>query len=210
MSLQVDFDLATDRVDEQLLDGAGLIYVPKILSDEDAEKLFQRLRSSIVFEQRYVTLYIDGESKRVAQPRHTAWYADPGCSYRYGGETHEPEEWIDELIELRGILEAGLQATFNSVIANLYRDGSDSVAWHADDEVFVPRSPIASLSLGEERRFKIRHNESKQVTNYELPSGSLLVMTGTFQERYQHCVPKTKKPKDERINLTWRNFKSKK
>ena len=84
MSLQVDFDLATDRTDEDLEDGAGLIYVPNILSHEDAEMLFQQLRSSIAFEQRYVTIY----DKRIEQPRLTAWYADAGCDYTYGGETH--------------------------------------------------------------------------------------------------------------------------
>jgi len=69
-------------------------------------------------------------------------------------------------------------------------DPDDNVAWHADDETFVPRSPIASLSLGEERRFKVRHNETKETRNFKPPSGSLLVMTETFQETYQHCVPK--------------------
>ncbi len=196
------FDLATDREDEQLLDGAGLIYVPTALSETDAESLLQQLKSAIDFEQEHVTIY----GKRSPMPRLTAWHADPGCDYRYGGELHKPKPWIQDLVDLKDVFEGGLSTTFNSVICNLYRDGSDSVDWHADDEVFVARSHIASLSLGAARKFKIRHNETKAVTDYELPSGSLLVMTGTFQETYQHCVPKTKKAKGERINLTFRNF----
>ena len=38
------------------------------------------------------------------------------------------------------------------MLLNLYRDGSDSVSWHADDEIELGPNPIvAAISLGTER-----------------------------------------------------------
>ena len=199
----VNVDLG-NRVDEILLDGAGIIFIPQFLDRESAAELFEKLRSTLSFEQGYVKIY----GKEVPQPRLTAWYADPGCSYTYSGVTYEPKPWIDELLELRRVLEEELDATFNSMLANLYRDGSNGVGWHDDREpCFVPRRPIASVSLGATRRFLLRHEATKEKKEYQLESGSLLVMTETTQEVYKHSVPTTKKPVGERINLTWRHYR---
>lgn len=47
--------------------------------------------------------------------------------------------------------------TFNSVLANLYRDGHDHVSWHSDDEYSLGDKPlIASLSFGDTRNFELR------------------------------------------------------
>jgi alkylated DNA repair dioxygenase AlkB len=44
---------------------------------------------------------------------------------------------------------AEFDVDFNSVLANLYRDGRDRMGWHADNERELARVPvIASLSLG--------------------------------------------------------------
>jgi alkylated DNA repair dioxygenase AlkB len=78
-----------------------------------------------------------------------------------------------------------------SITANLYRDGSDSVAWHGD-KVRLARSDtvVAILSLGSPRRLLLRPNGGGPSVGYELRGGDLLVMGGTCQTTWQHCVPK--------------------
>lgn len=95
---------------------------------------------------------------------------------------------------------------FNSVLANLYRDGRDSNGWHADDEPELGDDPIvASLSFGASRRFLLRSREHPaQRYEWTLAHGSLLVMGRGVQSAYVHSVPKTSRPAGERINLTFR------
>ncbi len=111
------------------------------------------------------------------------------------------------LLELRQRLERSLGARFNSVLANAYRDGQDSMGWHADDEPELgPRPLIASISLGATRRFLIRERGRSRSSGLDLETGSLLVMKGDCQSTYRHCVPKTRKPAGLRINLTYRKI----
>jgi alkylated DNA repair dioxygenase AlkB len=94
---------------------------------------------------------------------------------------------------------------FNSVLANLYRDGNDAMGWHADDEPELGREPvIASISLGAERRFDLRHRETKESVSVVLPHGSLLIMSGQSQHQWVHRIARTKKVSEPRINLTFR------
>ena len=97
---------------------------------------------------------------------------------------------------------------FNSVLANLYRDGRDSMGWHSDDEPELGREPaIASLSFGAVRRFRFRSRETRRVAGaIDLAHGSLLVMRGATQRLYQHDLPKTSAAVGPRVNLTFRTI----
>ncbi len=89
-------------------------------------------------------------------PRLTAWMGDH--AYRYSGLANEPQPWPPTLATLRDRLSEELGIAFNSCLANLYRDGSDSMGYHADDEPELgPQPVIASISLGARRRFALRH-----------------------------------------------------
>ena len=79
----------------------------------------------------------------------------------------------------------------SSITANLYRDGNDSVAWHGD-QVRLTRheTSIAILSLGAPRRFLLRPVGGGPSQGWELHGGDLLVMGGTCQTGWQHCIPK--------------------
>ncbi|MCZ4274254.1 alpha-ketoglutarate-dependent dioxygenase AlkB, partial [Maritalea porphyrae] len=82
-----------------------------------------------------------------------------------------------ELTQLKVRCESVADVTFNSVLANLYRHGQDSMGWHQDNEPELGRNPvIASLNLGETRRFLLRNLHCKTEIEYELSHGSLLIM----------------------------------
>jgi alkylated DNA repair dioxygenase AlkB len=96
---------------------------------------------------------------------------------------------------------------FNAVLANLYRNGRDSMGWHADDEPELgPRPLIASVSFGATRRFCLRDrsHRDRPIVELELAPGSLLVLERGIQSRYQHSLPKTRKSVEARVNLTFR------
>jgi alkylated DNA repair dioxygenase AlkB len=149
--------------------------------------------------------------KRIAVPRLTAWFGDAETNYTYSGLTMVPEPWTPELLELKSRLEPRARGTtFNSVLLNLYRDGNDSVAWHSDDEPELGRNPvIASLSLGQARSFRLKHDHDDSIppVQIELTHGSLLVMSGALQHHWKHQLPKRRSVNlGPRINLTFRQI----
>ena len=81
----------------------------------------------------------------------------------------------------------GVDADF----VNYYRDGNDSVAWHADRIGRHRVDPIVAIcSLGGPRRFQLRPKGGGESVRFLLGSGDLLVMGGACQHDWEHCVPK--------------------
>jgi alkylated DNA repair dioxygenase AlkB len=180
-----------------------LLYLPGFLSPAEADALLERLIALPDWERLRLTLF----GKAVSAPRLTAWYGDPGARYGYSGIVHEPLPWPDELGALRERLSSELGLAFDSVLANRYRDGGDSMGWHSDDEKELGSHPvIGSISLGAERRFLLRHRTRKDLETLELSlaHGSLLVMRGDTQQHWKHSLPRALRCKDERVNLTFR------
>ena len=174
---------------------------PCVWTPAEADDLFRTLKESVPWQQRDVIVF----GKRYQQPRLVAWYGDPGATYTYSRLTLEPIPWIAPLLAIKTQVEALAGTTFNSVLANLYRDGQDTNGWHSDDEPELGVNPIiASVSLGTERRFDLRHKRTKETIRTHLPAGSVLIMAGRTQAEWQHQLPRTKKISSPRINLTFR------
>lgn len=165
----------------------------------DPDRLFARLRAELPWEQHDITLF----GRTVPTPRLTAWIGDN--AYTYSGVTNQPSAWPADLAAVRDRLAETLGLELNSCLANLYRDGSDSMGYHSDDEPELgPRPVIASLSLGARRTFTLRHRVSRQRWSWSLGAGDLLVMRGESQSDYAHAVPKTTRAVGPRMNLTFR------
>ncbi len=181
----------------------GFAFEPHFLSESEARDLFARLLHDIAWTQPTIALF----GVRRPIPRLEAWYGDSDAAYRYSGIAHEPLPWTPELAALRDRVSAHAGAPFNSVLANLYRDGRDSIGWHSDDERELgPMPTIASLSLGATRRFYIKAKASGERHAFDLCNGSLLLMSGASQQLWRHSVPKEPHVQHARINLTFRSI----
>jgi alkylated DNA repair dioxygenase AlkB len=178
-------------------------YFPALFSPSEADDLFSRLRSEIHWQQEKIKLY--GQVHNL--PRQTAWYGDPEKTYIYSGIKVHSLPWIEPLLKVKTKIEQVSGTRFNSVLLNRYRNGSDSVSWHADDERELGKNPIiGSVSLGEARPFQMKHKSKNEKTKIVLEHGSFLLMSGPTQHNWLHQVPKSKKAMSERINLTFRRI----
>lgn len=93
--------------------------------------------------------------------------------------------------ELRRALSARYRIDFVHVTAALYRDGNDSVAWHGDTTARdLPEAIVATISLGEPRRFLLRPTDGGASIAYDLGCGDLIVMGGSCQRTWRHSIPK--------------------
>ena len=184
------------------LPGACLAFDPDWLGAGEAWALFEALHAQLPWERHRITVY----GRTLDAPRLSCWIGD--AAYTYSGTRFDPHPWPGALADVRARLERELHAGFNSVLANLYRDGRDSMGWHSDDEPELGVQPvIASLSLGATRRFVLKHrSDPSRKVALELPRGSLLLMRGATQANYRHALPRTAKPVGPRINLTFRRI----
>ena len=184
---------------------AQLLLYRQVVPDEDGA-LFQRLKREIKWRQDSITLF----GKRHPQPRLSAWYGNPGASYRYSGLNNTPLPWTADLQYLRQRVQNACSHPFNSVLLNYYRDGSDAMGMHADDEPDLGTEPVfASLSLGAPRRMRfVHHRREHPPMNLVLEPGSLLIMSGPTQDNWKHGINRTRRPCGPRINLTFRRIQA--
>jgi len=180
-----------------------LVYDADFLCGMDADNLLRTLTEEVDWRQDRIRLF----GKEHLIPRLQSFQGDPGISYLYSNLRLDAAPWHPALKQLKNSLTEPCGTSFNAVLLNLYRNGQDSMGWHSDDEPELGQNPtIASISLGEARRFLLRRKDDHSIKReIVLEHGSLLVMRGTLQHFWQHSVPRTQKPRAPRINLTFRH-----
>ncbi|MGC6421307.1 MAG: alpha-ketoglutarate-dependent dioxygenase AlkB family protein [Flavobacteriaceae bacterium] len=186
------------------LPDAELLYYPNFWDVQTAQTLFEELYNQTPWQHDPITVF----GKTYMQPRLTALYGENTQPYSYSGIVMHPHPMTVTLKNILSSLQTADSHPYNTVLLNLYRDGRDSNGWHADDEKELGPNPrIASVSLGEERYFHFKHR-TKKSERYKLllKAGSLLIMGGTMQKYWVHQIAKTARPKEPRINLTFRKL----
>ena len=180
-----------------------IIYIPNWLSALEADNYFGILLRIIHWQTEEIELF----GKKIVVPRLVAWYGDANAEYSYSKVSHTPLPWLDSLTVLKNRLEETVNFNSNSVLCNLYRNEKDYMGWHQDNENSLGLNPvIASISLGERRKFSFRHKTTRAIYSLILSPGSLLLMLPDCQLDWQHSLLKTSQPKKERINLTFRKI----
>jgi alkylated DNA repair dioxygenase AlkB len=199
--------------------GAFVEHEPTWLDEDEASRLQAALVQGLAWEQREIVLF----GRRILQPRLIAWAGE--VAYRYSGQTLERRAAIPALRQVQARVARRVGVPFNHVLVNRYRDGTDSMGMHADDEPELGDAPVvASVSLGATRRFVLvpRRGKGPGAADRAHPPapgatarldtllghGSLLVMGGTCQEHYRHGIPKAPAAHGERISLTFRYVRS--
>jgi alkylated DNA repair dioxygenase AlkB len=181
-----------------------VLYQPSFLTSNESQILYNYFLHNIAWQHDQAKIY----GKTIITKREIAWFADKGYDYNYSGTSRIAQEWNSEVLKLKQKLENETGHKFNSCLLNLYHDGSEGMAWHSDDQNHLePDSPVAIISLGSERFFKlretkIRDNQRKLI----LEKGSLLLMLDQTQTHWQHEIPKMTAVKEPRISLTWRRM----
>jgi alkylated DNA repair dioxygenase AlkB len=182
---------------------AQLYFQSDFLSIEESNELYQYLIKAMPWENQQITLF----GKTFPCPRLEAFFATDGLTYGYSGNRLTTNTFTPVLAALKKRVEEKAGTSFNAVLVNYYRDGNDSNGWHADNEKELGKNPIiASLSLGETRRFDLKHTTLGIKHQFQLSAGSLLIMAGETQHFWKHQLPKSKKVTSGRINLTFRKI----
>ncbi|MFB0995856.1 MAG: alpha-ketoglutarate-dependent dioxygenase AlkB [Porticoccaceae bacterium] len=190
----IPLPLGDDRVSE-------IVFWPNWLEHNAADQLLETAIAATPWRKDVINIM----GKQIPIPRLQNWFGDPSTSYTYSRIRLQAVAFPQWMEKLRMDVETETGKPFNRALVNYYRDGRDSVDWHADDEASLGFEPlIASVSVGAERIFQLRHNKTQERVKINLPHGSLLLMGAGVQEHWQHSVAKVKQLDDPRVNFTFR------
>jgi alkylated DNA repair dioxygenase AlkB len=172
--------------------GAWIDVLPGWLTGSDA--LFEQLAAEVPWRAERRTMY----DHVVDVPRLLAYYGE-------GDPLPHPV-----LAEARTALSAHYAEELGEPFATAglcyYRDGRDSVAWHGDRIGRGAREDtmVAILSVGTPRDLLLRPMGGGSAIRRPLGHGDLIVMGGSCQRTWEHCVPKTTRAAGPRISIQFR------
>ena len=159
-----------------------------------ADLVLAELVAKVPWRQREVVMY----DRKLPEPRLTGWWSGE-CR-----EEHPPP--LPVLADGLDVLTRRYHRPFDSLGFNLYRDGRDSVAWHADRERYHLENPVVAIvSTGTPRPFQMRPKGGGPSTTWVLGPGDLLVMGGACQHQWEHCVPKSAAVHGPRLSIMFRH-----
>jgi alkylated DNA repair dioxygenase AlkB len=185
--------LAGSVVRHELSRGAWIDHLPGWVTGSDA--VLEVLLGDIGWRADRRQMY----EREVAVPRLLRWY---------GGAEKLPHPLLTEAREaLNRHYAAELGKRFVTAGMCLYRDGRDSVAWHGD-RVGRGRSTdtmVAIVSFGSPRPLMLRPaGGGGPSLRFPLGHGDLVVMGGSCQRTWEHCIPKTAKAVGPRVSVQFR------
>jgi len=209
-------DLSPLSENERLpnLIGGAVIYHREEFLNHMADRYFDLFipggAANIPWERTKVLMM----GREVYQKRDTAFFGDPGTSFRYSGRKHNARPWSDDpsgaVLEIVRIVRHVTGKHFNICLMNLYHP-EDSIGEHSDDMRDLDEdSGIFSVSLGCTRTFKLNPRNgggAGSPQSVELNHGSGVWMVGLTQRAYKHRVDPEKYTgtgPELRVNLTFR------
>ncbi|GAA4236812.1 alpha-ketoglutarate-dependent dioxygenase AlkB [Postechiella marina] len=196
---------STEEVRKTVYDlpGADVILFENFLSIEESNTLYKSLLENTPWQQEQIIIH----GKLIDYPRLTAWFGDVEKDITYTETKSKMHLWNADLLFIKNRIEKEVDIKFTRCLLNYYRDGKDSVDWHQDCKGEQRKnSVIASVTFGATRPFQLKHVSRKDLNRVDIPlaHGSLLLMQAATQQHWKHKIPKTQKPIQPRINLTFR------
>lgn len=187
------FSHLIDKNENQLPKDGVVNYYGQLLSQKNANLYLDTFLNTISWQDD--EYFIAG--KHIIPNRKIAWFGTAPPT-----KIEQLQDWTNDLLILKNKVETETNEHYNSCLLNLYHNGNESLGWHSDSET----GAVASLSLGATRKFVFKHKKTKEKVSFNLTNGDLLVMKGSTQTHWLHCVPPTKKVLLPRINLTFRKL----
>lgn len=183
----LDLELPPRR---ELSSGAWVDHVPGLFD----LPLLGRLLTDVPWQADKRTMY----DRVVDVPRLQCWY-----------DRNDPLP-LPELATIKARLDQRYEPELGERFATaglcLYRDGRDSVAWHGDriGRGNTADTMVAIVSFGDTRTLALRPVEGGRSIRIDMANGDLLVMGGSCQRTWQHCVPKTLQAAGPRVSVQFR------
>lgn len=186
--------------------GLNIDYFENFYTKLEANNIFSKLEKEIIYNSKEESkIIIFGKSIEI--PRQQVAYGDEGLFYSFSGLQVKTKPWTPLLVELKNKVEQQTNQTFNFVLINRYKDGSQYIGYHSDDEKELKDKPlIVGLSFGASRELLFKHKSEDIIKKINLKHGSMYVMNDPTNKNWKHSIPTRTNILEPRISLTFRNI----
>lgn len=149
------------------------------------------------------TIVLNG--KQCKTGRDLCFYSDFSKGYRFSGNIIESRQLTEHLRNILEKVNKYTNSDFNGILINRYNNGSEYVGAHSDDERSLGKNGVVTFTIGSSRIFRIRDKKSEAILkDLVIHDSDIYWMTGNFQKKYTHEIPKQLRVKEPRISLTFR------
>lgn len=191
----------TDFTTHTLADGEHQILTTRLPEALLQQTSFERWWS--LHPEAFSQIMIHG--RMVEIPR---WQQAYGKDYHFSGTVNEA---LDLTPEMQAVLEwcqQSIDARLNGLLFNWYDGAQDHyIGAHRDSrQGLIEGTPIVTISLGEERPFRMRHYRQKGFEDFLVGDGDVLVIPWKTNLTHTHEVPNAARYTDRRISITARAF----
>ena len=139
------------------------------------------------------------------QHRNVGFFSDTSIGYRYSNQISRSIPLTPSLKIILEEINKKFNADYNGILVNKYKDGTDYISSHSDDESGLSDVGVCAISYGTPRNFRIRDKQTnKIVANIDTLDDEIIMMDGDFQKEFKHEIPIQKKIKEHRYSFTFR------
>ena len=176
------------------------LYSLNILGDINLLNIIKEIENKLINYPKIIVF-----NREATQHRCIGFFSDDSIGYYYSGQLAKSQPLENNMKQLLDIVNYKFSSNFNGILVNYYKDGSDYIGKHSDDEKNLGTNGVVSISYGVSRKFRIRNKKSgEKVKDITINNGDIIHMGGDFQKEFTHEIPIEKKVKESRYSFTFR------
>ena len=194
------------------------LYTVASVGPDQADAWFEQIKQQVAFPEQRGSVMVFGRMR--AEPRDVVGFsAEPGLHHAYAGKQVACADMPAVVREMLDYINRLLGTRYNFALVNRYRDHTDSIGFHHDDEHSLDAShPVVSLSFGAARKLLLRPAKASakgrrgleripkhlaQTHKILLEHGSAFMMTQETNRAFKHGMPKTRRPCGLCVSVTF-------
>ena len=176
----------------------------------NTEGLKENILKTIQLNSDIIEIGRGNKKVKVQERRKTAWLSnDEKLTFEYSGKVMKPVKIPDYFNGLIEKIKEDFGLEFDGILINYYPDGSSNMGYHSDPIDDKWTNDFIVYSIGAHREFIFRENENRDnKIKFDFNDGDIIYMYDDCQDKYEHCVKKSKEISNDRISIVFKKSKN--
>lgn len=197
------YNIESNQKQDRFAYNYPFVYFPKYFNTNG---LKEKILNTIKLNSDIIEIGRGNKKVKIQERRKTAWLSnDENLTFEYSGKVMLPKKIPDYFIPLIGKIKEDFGIEFDGILINYYPDGSANMGYHSDPIDNKWSNDFIVFSIGAHREFIFRENENKEnKIKFEFNDGDIIYMYDDCQNKFEHCVKKSKQLDKDRISIVFK------